>query len=49
MHKRMVFLGSLPRKRDIEDGQIGMLKLEAFFSIREGSIPDRQQLLLIQK
>lgn len=45
----MVFLGSLPRKPDIEERQIGMLKLKAFLSVREGSIPDRQQLLLIEQ
>lgn len=47
--KGMVFLGWLPKRRDIEDGQIGMLQLEALFSIRERAVPDRQQLLLIQK
>ena len=48
MHLCMVFLGSLPRKPDIKERQIRMLELDSFFSIREGPIPDRQQLLPVE-
>lgn len=56
MHRRctsrcenLIPLGSLPRKPYIKERQIWMLELDSFFSIREGPIPDRQQLLLIEQ
>ncbi len=43
-----VFL-RLARKRNIKIGHVGVLKFEAFLSLRKCSIPNREKLFLVQQ
>ena len=47
--KRLAFLKWLTGKRNIEEGHVGVLKLQALLSVGEGTVANCQELLFIKE